>query len=51
MKPLRSLAHPEWPYTGTAHEWRGFDEVVETITEEDLLRELEHLSGLDAEHN
>jgi len=21
---LRSLAHPEWPYAGTAHEWRGF---------------------------
>ncbi|MFB6449269.1 hypothetical protein [Bradyrhizobium tunisiense] len=19
--PLISLAHPEWPYTGTAHEW------------------------------
>ena len=21
---LKSLAHPDWPYTGTAHEWRGF---------------------------
>jgi hypothetical protein len=21
---LGSLAHPEWPYAGTAHEWRGF---------------------------
>jgi hypothetical protein len=21
---LKSLAHPEWPYTGTPHEWRGF---------------------------
>jgi hypothetical protein len=20
--PLTSLAHPEWPYTGTPHEWR-----------------------------
>jgi hypothetical protein len=20
----KSLAHPEWPYAGTAHEWRGF---------------------------
>lgn len=19
---LKSLAHPEWPYTGTPHEWR-----------------------------
>jgi hypothetical protein len=19
---LSSLAHPEWPYTGTPHEWR-----------------------------
>jgi hypothetical protein len=31
MTDLKSLAHPEWPYTGTAHEWRGFvkgDEVV-----------------------
>jgi hypothetical protein len=24
MTDLKSLAHPEWPYTGTAHEWRGF---------------------------
>jgi hypothetical protein len=21
---LKSLAHPEWPYEGTPHEWRGF---------------------------
>ena len=21
---MKSLAHPDWPYTGTAHEWRGF---------------------------
>ncbi len=21
---LKSPAHPEWPYAGTAHEWRGF---------------------------
>jgi hypothetical protein len=21
---LKSLAHPDWPYTGTPHEWRGF---------------------------
>jgi hypothetical protein len=21
---LKSLAHPNWPYAGTAHEWRGF---------------------------
>jgi len=21
---LKSLAHPDWPYAGTAHEWRGF---------------------------
>jgi hypothetical protein len=20
----KSQAHPEWPYTGTAHAWRGF---------------------------
>lgn len=24
MTPLKSQAHPEWPYAGTAHEWRGF---------------------------
>jgi len=21
---MKSAAHPEWPYAGTAHEWRGF---------------------------
>lgn len=21
---MKSLAHPEWPYEGTAWEWRGF---------------------------
>jgi len=26
MTPLKSLAHPDWPYAGTAHEWRGFVE-------------------------
>jgi hypothetical protein len=24
MAELKSLAHPAWPYAGTAHEWRGF---------------------------
>jgi hypothetical protein len=24
MTQLKSLAHPDWPYAGTAHEWRGF---------------------------
>jgi hypothetical protein len=24
---LRSLAHPEWPYAGTPHSWRGFVKV------------------------
>lgn len=24
MADLKSSAHPEWPYAGTAHEWRGF---------------------------
>ena len=24
MAEQRSLAHPDWPYRGTAHEWRGF---------------------------
>ena len=22
--PLKSLKYPDWPYAGTAHEWRGF---------------------------
>jgi hypothetical protein len=21
---MKSIAHPEWPYTGTQWEWRGF---------------------------
>ena len=21
---MKSLAHPDWPYTGTPNEWRGF---------------------------
>jgi hypothetical protein len=24
MTDLKSLAHPDWPYTGTPWEWRGF---------------------------
>ena len=24
MTQLKSLVHPDWPYAGTAHEWRGF---------------------------
>jgi hypothetical protein len=24
LADLRSLAHKDWPYSGTAHEWRGF---------------------------
>jgi hypothetical protein len=24
VAPVSSLAHPEWPYTGTPHEWRAF---------------------------
>lgn len=26
---MKSLAHPEWPYTGTPHEWRGFVKTAE----------------------
>jgi hypothetical protein len=22
LTPMKSLAHPAWPYTGTPHEWR-----------------------------
>jgi hypothetical protein len=28
---MKSLAHPEWPYEGTPHEWRGFGGAVERI--------------------
>jgi len=24
MIPPKSLAHPDWPYTGTPWEWKGF---------------------------
>lgn len=24
MAELKSMAHKDWPYAGTAHEWRGF---------------------------
>ena len=24
MADNKSLAHPDWPYAGSAHEWRGF---------------------------
>jgi hypothetical protein len=26
---VKSLAHPDWPYAGTAHEWRGFAKEAE----------------------
>jgi hypothetical protein len=26
---LKSLAHPDWPYVGTPHEWRGFADSAE----------------------
>ena len=29
---MKSLAHPEWPYTGTPHEWRGFVKRAEDDT-------------------
>jgi hypothetical protein len=27
---LKSLAHPDWPYAGTPHEWRGFVKKAES---------------------
>jgi hypothetical protein len=27
---MKSLAHPDWPYSGTPWEWRGFAENKET---------------------
>ena len=26
---MKSLAHPDWPYSGTPWEWRGFVKAVE----------------------
>jgi heme oxygenase len=31
MSELKSLAHPDWPYTGTPHEWRGFAEKLAEV--------------------
>jgi hypothetical protein len=28
---MKSRAHPEWPYAGSAHEWRGFVKRAETF--------------------
>jgi hypothetical protein len=46
MAELKSLAHPEWPYTGTPHEWRGFTE-RETI----LLSPEDHAAFVKALEN
>lgn len=29
---MKSLAHPQWPYTGTSFEWRGFGHKPAVIT-------------------
>jgi hypothetical protein len=29
---VKSLAHPEWPYVGTPHEWRRFAEKPEVVS-------------------
>lgn len=31
MAELKSAAHPEWPYAGTVHEWRGFVKMPQFI--------------------
>lgn len=44
----KSLAHPEWPYAGTAHEWRGFVEARDMSVDE--CRAMERATAdLDAE--
>lgn len=40
MTQLKSLAHPEWPYTGTPNEWRGFAKDAKKTTEA-ILEEFE----------
>ena len=33
---LKSLAHKDWPYIGTDHEWRGFrDKVQRPLTQDE----------------
>lgn len=34
---MKSLAHPEWPYAGTSHAWRGFAVCRPLTKEEDQL--------------
>ena len=29
---LKSLAHPDWPYAGSPHEWRGFVKNEKQVT-------------------
>jgi hypothetical protein len=44
--PLKSLAHPDWPYTGTPHEWRGFAEkgfAIKRMSADDFAELLTHL--------
>jgi len=41
--PLKSLAHPNWPYAGTAHEWRGFvkDEKPSSVQYDDVQMDMQ----------
>lgn len=39
---MKSLAHPDWPYAGTAHEWRGF------VKRDDAKIETAHSNFYDA---
>jgi hypothetical protein len=43
---LKSLAHPDWPYEGTPHEWRGFVRkgiAIKRMSADDFAELLTHL--------
>jgi hypothetical protein len=44
LADLRSLAHKDWPYSGTAHEWRGFVKssgLLDRLTREEVAKIIE----------
>jgi hypothetical protein len=46
MAELKSLAHPEGPYEGTAHEWRGFVKAIEDDARKQAYEALKDYKGV-----
>lgn len=44
---MKSLAHPDWPYTGTPWEWRGFGD-AQKHAEDDDVRMIKQFNALVA---